>query len=268
MANRIAALVNEYRHKRERLAFLDCNLWMGRPNSPEFVTGFDMDTLRQRMSRYGIRGGIVSHFASISYGQAWGNTRVIEAIRGTGLWAGIVLVPEMFYAETDGRAYLAGAISQGARLARLFPRAHNFTVRAWCTGAMFHALEDGHVPVMVRHVQVSWEDIRYLCESYPNLTIIVEAVEQKILYHNRLFYPLLERYPNLRLELHNFVAYGAVEDVVERFGADRLVFGSYMPISDPNASIMQVTDARISEEEKSLIARQNLLQLVNGVRQP
>jgi hypothetical protein len=252
--------------KRARLAFLDSNLWMGRPDFPEFVTDFDLETLRQRMSRYGIGGGIVSHFASIGYGQTWGNGRVLEAIRGTGLWAGVVLVPEMFYSETDGRNYLASAISQGARLARLYPRTHNYSVREWCAGAMLRALEDSRVPVMVRHVQVSWEDVRYLCDSYPNLTIILEAVEQKILYHNRLFYPLLERYSNLRLELHNFVAYGAVEDVAERFGADRLIFGSYMPISDPNASIMQVTDARIPDEDKRLIARQNLLQLVNGVR--
>ena len=60
----------------------------------------------------------------------------------------------------------------------------------------------------------------------------------------------------------------ALEDVVRQFGAEHLMFGSYMPISDPNATMMQVTDARISDEDKSRIARENLYELVEGVREP
>jgi hypothetical protein len=267
MTDQITRLIDNYRQERARLAFLDCNLWIGRPYPPEFVRGFDLRTLRQRMERYEICAGVVSHFASINYGQAAGNTRALEAIAGTGFWAGIVLVPEMFYAEEDGRAYLSDAISRGARMARVYPTSHHFSLRGWCSEALLQALSDSRMPLMIRHTHVSWEDIRNLCDTYPNLTVIVEAVEQKILYHNRQFYPLLACYPNLRLELHNFVAYQAIEDVVRLFGAKHLIFGSYMPISDPNATMMQVTDARISDEDKALIARENLLELVEGVRQ-
>jgi predicted TIM-barrel fold metal-dependent hydrolase len=78
---------------------------------------------------------------------------------------------------------------------------------------------------------------------------------------------LLERHPNLRLELHNFVGHLALEDVVRRFGARHLVFGSYMPVTDPNAPMMLVTHARIPVEDKRRIARGNLTELVRGVRQ-
>ena len=74
------------------------------------------------------------------------------------------------------------------------------------------------------------------------------------------------RYPNLRLELHNFVGYLALEDLVQEFGVGPLIFGSYMPICDPNATMMQVTHARISAEDKSLLAGGNLRALVEGVR--
>lgn len=267
MTDRIALLIDKYRRERVELAFLDSNLWIGRPYPPEFVRGFDLDALRQRMERYKIQGGIVSNFASINYGPVWGNARVLEATAGTGLWAGVVLVPEMFYAETEGRAYLSDVISRGARVARVYPKSHHFSLRDWCSGALLQALADSRMPLMIRHTQVSWEDIRSLCEAYPNLTVIVEAVEQKILYHNRQYYPLLVRFTNLRLELHNFVAYQAIEDVVRQFGARHLIFGSYMPICDPNATMMQVTEARISDEDKALIARGNLAELVEGVGQ-
>ena len=267
MTERITRLIDEYRQARDSLAFLDCNLWIGRPPIPEFVSDFSLDALLRRMTRYSVQGGVVTHFASLTYGQAWGNGAVLRAVGGTGLWAGIVLVPEMFDPEPTGRAYLSDAIARGARLARVYPTDHRFSVQEWCAGALLQALADSRMPLMVRHTQVSWDEISNLCEARPRLTVIVEAVEQKILYHNRRFYPLLERHPNLRLELHNFVGYLAVEDVVQRFGAHHLVFGSYMPIADPNAPMMLVTHARIPHEDKRRIARDNLAELVRGVRQ-
>ena len=265
---RIAAMAEAYRQARARLSFLDANLWIGRPTQPEFNTQFDLDSLRRRMARYNIKGGVVSHFAAKDYGPLWGNRDLLDQLRGAGLWAGIVLVPEMFEPEADGRAYLAQAIAQGARLARVFPKSHNFVLRAWCCGAMLQALADCRLPLVVWHTEVSWEDVRSLCEAFPQLKLIVEGTGQKILYHSRIYYPLLERCPNLYLELHNLASYLGVEDLVRRFGARRLIFGSYMPVLDPNVSLMQVTHARISDEDKALIAGANLAELVAGVRQP
>jgi len=262
----IARMTEEFRKARTELAFLDCNLWIGRPRQPEFIQRFDIDVLRAEMARYDIRGGVVSHFAGIYYSPVWANEEVLRAGDGD-LWAGITLVPEMFTPEQAGRAYLSQAISQGARLARVFPATHHFSLRAWCSGALVQALADSRMPLVVWLTETSWEEIRHLCDSYPQLTVIVESGTQKILYHDRVYYPLLDKYPNLRLELHNLVNYLGVEDIVRRHGAERLLFGTYMLVWDPNASIMQVTHARISAADKALIARENLAELLAGVRQ-
>ena len=208
----------------------------------------------------------MSHFAGLSYSAEWANEQLLRDLDRSGLWAGITLLPEMFQQAQAGRAYLSDAIGRGARLARVFPLAHNFTLRSWCSGPLLQTISDCRLPLMLWHTEVSWEEIRSICESNPELPVIVEAVGRKILYHTRLFYPLLERCPNLFLELHNLVNYLGIEDIVHRFGAGRLVFGSFMPVYDPNATMMQVTHARISEEEKVRIARQNLTELIEGVR--
>jgi predicted TIM-barrel fold metal-dependent hydrolase len=266
MLDRIEAMAEAYRQARAQLTFLDSNLWIGRPRLPEFTAGFDIQTLRDRMARYGIAGGVVSHFAAIPYGAAWANEQTLKAAAGTGLWAAITLMPEMFHAEDAGRSTVKDAIARGARLARVFPVSHNYTLRPWCSGALLQALADNRLPLVVWHTEVSWEEIRNICETHPTLTVIVEGTPKKILYHSRLYYALLERCPNLRLELHNLVNYLGVEDIVSRFGARRLIFGSYMPVFDPNAALMQVTHARIPADDKARIAHGNLAELIAGVQ--
>jgi hypothetical protein len=268
MLDQIEILAEAYRQARAALLFLASNMWIGRPRLPEFTAGFDINTLRQRMVRYGIGGGVVSHFAAIPYGAAWANEQTLTAIAGSGLWAGITLMPEMFQPESGGRAYVNDAIARGARLARVFPVSHNFTLRPWCSGALLQTLADRRLPLVVWHTEVSWEEIRTICESYPALPVIVEGTPKKILYHSRLYYALRERCPNLHLELHNLISYLGVEDIVKRFGGGRLVFGSYMPVFDPNAALMQVTHARISDYDKARIAHGNLAELIAGVQIP
>ena len=264
----VARMVEQYRQARSDLKLLDANLWLGRPRPPEFVTSFGLAALQQRMARYQITGGVVSHFAALSYGPQWANAQLLACLAGTGLWATVALLPEMFYDEERGRAYLAQAIAGGARLARVFPRSHNFSLRAWCSGRLLHALEASRLPLVVWHTEATWDDIRQVCEAFPHLPVVVEGTPLKILYYDRLFYPLLEQCPNLRLELHNLVNYLGIEDLVHRFGAGRLIFGSNLPVYDPNATIMQISHARVSSAEKALMAHQNLAGLIAGVKQP
>jgi len=264
--DRVVEMIEAYRAARRQLAFLDSNLRIGRPKVPEFGERFDLETLRQRMARYDIQGGVVSSFAGADYGPEWGNAQLLDALTGTGLWAGVILTPEMFDPEAAGRAALADAIRRGARLARLFPKSYNFTLRLWCSGALLQALADSRLPLVLWHTETSWDEIRGVCESHPDLPVVVEGTPQKILYHTRVIYPLLERCPNLLLELHFLVGYLGIEDLVRRFGARRLVFGSYLPVFDPNAALMQVTHARIPDADKVWIAHRNLDELITGVR--
>jgi hypothetical protein len=227
---------------------------------------FDLPDLLKGLERYHIQGGIVSHFASISYDPTWANEQVLAAILGTGFWAGITLLPEMFDSQSAGRSKLEQSIARGARLARLFPRSHNFSLRSWCCGEMIQVLVDVHLPLAIWHTEVSWEEIRQLCEEHPELSVIVEGTPQKLFYHTRSIYPLLKYCPNLIIELHNVTNYLGVEEIVRKFGAQRLVFGSYLPVCDPNAAMMLVTHARISEQEKELIAHGNISALINQVK--
>ena len=86
----------------------------------------------------------------------------------------------------------------------------------------------------VWHTETAWEDVAAVCQSHPRLPVIVEGPNRKLLYHNRVYYRLLERFANFHLEIHNLVGYLGLDDVVRRFGSQRLIFGTYFPQQDPN----------------------------------
>lgn len=264
---RVQRLVNRYREQKRALEFLDSNLWLGRAVHPGFCPRWDLDALLSYMERYAIVGGIATHNAALSEDPYAANKELLDQIEGQErLWGGVVLTTELPSGYARWGDYLDWALSKGARLVRLFPKSHRFSLERWCSGALLDAVAERHMPLALWHIEAGWSAIKMLCETYPDLPMIVEGRPQKILYHNRLFYPLLERYQNLHLELHNLNVYLGIEDIVDRFGATHLVFGSCLPFNDPNTAQMMVTAARIGEEAKRRIAHGNLRSLLERMR--
>jgi len=266
---RVERLVEGYREQKKALRFLDSNLWVGRAAHPGFCPLWALDDLLGYMDRYAIEGGIATHSAASMEDPDEANDELLGWIARTDrLWGGLVLTTELPRGYSDWGAYLDEAISNGARMVRLFPKSHRFSLERWCSGALLDTLHERRMLLALWHIETGWEAIKKLCDTYSDLPILVEGRPQKIVYHNRFFYPLLERYPNLHLELHNLNVYLGIEDMVSRFGAGHLVFGSCMPVNDPNTSQMMVTAARISDQAKSQIARENLQKLLDGVVVP
>ena len=266
---RVEQLAREYRGRKKELKFFDGNLWMGNPMQPELCLKWDVDDLLGYMDRYAIEGGIVTHTSAVKEDPCASNEEMLCRIKDCGrLWGGLVLTTDMPPGHTDWGAYLDGALARKARLVRLFPKSHGFSLERWCSGALLDAVNERRIPLVMWHMETNWSAIKNLCDAYPELPVIIEGRPQKILYHNRFFYPLLEQCPNFHLELHNLNMYLGLEDIVARFGARHLVFGSCVPFNDPNTSQMMVTDARIDEDARRLIAHGNLHNLLKRMHIP
>ena len=55
---------------------------------------------------------------------------------------------------------------------------------------------------------------------------------------------------------------GFVERAVERLGAERIVFGSDVPLFDPWCQLEKVKSAEIDEEDKRLILGENIARIL------
>jgi hypothetical protein len=261
----VTDIKQRFNEARAAVGFFDSNVWIGPYQGPTFLRAETIDELLAVLKGACIEEALVSHFASVNYDPWEGNSLLLDALEGRdGLWGAIVLTPEGPRGCRVGE-YLQSALIRKARAVRMFPRSHSFSIQEWHSGPVLRLLEQHELPLILHHSELSWSEIRSVCLGHPTLPVIVEGTGKKILYNNRIFCRLLEDCANLHLELHNLVNGLGIEDIVERFGPERLVYGSYAPVRQPGAAQMAVAYSRLSDDAKRQIAGDNLRRLLSKV---
>jgi predicted TIM-barrel fold metal-dependent hydrolase len=257
--------IQSYRQRKADLPWLDAHAWIGvgPENCLRPVTSVDQTA--ELLGRYGIRRAIVAHTLARDLDPATGNRLLVESIAGRdAFWGAAVLAPDDA-SPADFRARLQSLIAAKVRMVRVFPRRHNWLLAEWCSGPWLGVLEEMRLPLAVWHTEASWDEVAAVCAAHPQLPVIVEGPNRKLLYHNRVYYRLLEQFPNFHLEIHNLVGYLGLDDAVRRFGSRQLLFGTYLPYQDPNVPMMLVTDGQIAEQDQRNIAGENMARLIASV---
>ena len=105
-----------------------------------------------------------------------------------------------------------------------------------------------------------------LCPRYPGVTFILAHAGSD--YHNAEgCVRVAKACPNTVLEItYTSVTRGLVEYLVSEIGADRVLYGSDLPMRDPAPQLGWVAYANISEEDKKKILYGNIKRLMGGIR--
>ncbi len=157
----------------------------------------------------------------------------------------------------------------GVRAVRFFPGHLKFPIEDWALGPILEVLEEGRVPVFFDPTpqlratdrdMTDWDALVRICKAHPKLPVI--ATEQRMYWYDRTWYPALEACDNLHIELSPFWMYKGIEFVCREYGADRLIFGTRLPVRDAGTTIAQLQYAEVSEQEKQAIAGGNLRRLL------
>jgi predicted TIM-barrel fold metal-dependent hydrolase len=69
---------------------------------------------------------------------------------------------------------------------------------------------------------------------------------------------------NIFVESSNLIGQDNVSYFVKSLAADRILFGSFLPVNDPYASMGMILDADISRSDMEKVAGLNLKSLIHG----
>ena len=100
-----------------------------------------------------------------------------------------------------------------------------------------------------------------ICHAFPRLPVVI--TENRISYTQRKLYQALDSCPNLHLDVSTVWIGRIVEFIAERWGAERLLFGSALPTRDPAVTIGQVAYADLPAADIEAIAGGNLRRLLS-----
>lgn len=259
------AMAARRRGQAQELRFFDANVWLGEPCGFPLAEELNVAKLAETLRRRFITGGLVSHWDAKRISAQEGNAALAQSLNQSdsdlfAVWTGLPLYPR------ENGPLLGGMdFPRNVRAVRIFPKSHNFPLADWCVGTLCDELASRRMPLLVWHTEIDWAPLYQLARAFPRLKIVVETQPQKILYHTRPLFALMRDCGNVLVEISNFAGQGFIEYAVKEFGADRLIFGSFLPVADPLVPIGMVIDAEITAEEKAMIAGGNLRQMVAEV---
>ena len=246
------------------IEFFDCNAFFGSPAHERLpLPAPTSEALIDEMDRAGVGRALVWHIAQHDSSPQTGNRLLSESIgphrRLTGCWTLLpththeLPAPPVLFEQM--RAARIGAV-------RVFPSAHRFLVNEVSVGDLFGELEERRIPLFVSVRRgMEWRDVYAMMADFPDLVCVV--CDHGCWGMDRMFRPLLERYPNLNVDTAQYFLDGGLEQFVQDYGAHRILFGSGFPESHFGGIMLALKHALISGEAKAAIAAGNLEKMLS-----
>lgn len=244
------------------MTIFDCNCSYGVPPRPPFRYARDVDELLAEMDFCGIDRAL-AHRAGMRFDSpvVW-NARLVEDLKGNPrvlpTWT---ILPHQTGEQAEPERFIAMMAENGIRALRAFPYEHRYRLDGRTFGPLFERLIDRRIPLFVKH---NAEAIGDLLAEFPDLTVV--AVNQGPHSLERYLRPLLDAHARFYLETSHYMVEGLIEEFRERYGPDRLLYGSGFPDVCGGAPLLRLMQADIDNDARAAIAGGNLSRLLSEVR--
>jgi Amidohydrolase len=154
---------------------------------------------------------------------------------------------------------LGTGVPAGARVVRMCPAEHRFLLTAPHGIAVARELAESTVSVLLALESVGPGEIHRLATEVPSLRIVLINTGYRAL---RELADLMDAHPEVRVDTATLSGHLAVEWVVRRYGAHRVLFGTGAPLTDDAGPRFQLDHLELPADEVELIASGNILELV------
>ncbi len=243
--------------------FFDCNYWVD--------SDLDDGGL-QKLKETNIKKTIITNSLSLKYDSMIGNNELLELKREENVFYSFILVPEI-YDQVDFYEYVKKIFDKGVRLFRFYPRSHLFYINDYYMEKILDFFSSKSIPIMLDLKQFDITgnkyfaigDLEKVIAKNAHMPVILEASLKQCMF-NRIFFPLLEKYENLYIETSDLLLMDQIENMVEKFGPKRFIFGTGFPSKEIQISTERILDSQMDDFSKECIAFNNLDHIVRSIQ--
>ncbi|MEA3401866.1 MAG: amidohydrolase family protein [Armatimonadota bacterium] len=252
------------------MELFDCNCWYGVPKSPPTAGAETPEALLGEMERAGIARALVRSAAIFEESPEVGNRLTAEGARGDPrlepAWG---MLPPQTREVGDVDDFLEAMRQEGVRALWAYPEKHRYLLNASVMGELLEEMQSRGIPLFVHRREMpgnldTYRLAHQVLADFPQLHLVIVA--HGSWGEDRLFRPLMQRYPNFMVDTSRYELDGGIEDLCRSYGSRRLLFGTNFPETPMGGPILTLLRARISDEDRELIAGGNLRRMLEEVR--
>ena len=221
--------------------------------------------LLAEMDRCGVDRALVKHNGTASLGAENANEKICQMLgdedperRLTGVW---YILPTQCGELPEPDAFFAAMKESRARAISLDPYAHRYVACRLTIGKYLDTAQKLHVPVLLDCFSGKWNELYAFLQEFPDLLCIFHGGEKW--GNDRYIRPLLEAYPNSHLEYSGYWVPEGLRDLAEKYGAERLLFGSSFPRYNQGSAMLQLKQSGLDPDDIARIAGKNLEQMLS-----
>ncbi|MBW7996438.1 MAG: amidohydrolase family protein [Candidatus Glassbacteria bacterium] len=256
-------------------AYFDANATFGRACARLPGAPYDMPGLIDELDHCRISRALVFNAAARELDSRRANRELAEQLAGENRLLGqAVISPAPYGRDRDLADELDEWLELGFRAFRVFPLWHGADLAGPRMSRVLSALAEKKLPLWVDYDQfwynfrqlgqheqrsLNLAEIHSLASDYPDLPLV--PVGANWTHHTRLF-RLLDEVENVLVETSLMQGFEAISYICRNWGAERLLFGTGMPVSAPGAARAALAYADISGQERAQVAAGNLAGLL------
>jgi len=253
--------------------YIDSFAMIGKKGPKDVETQYRTEVLLDEMRRSGIHGALVAHSVAKEYDPAYGNKMLLAELKKSprlfGVWA---VMPHHTGEMRPPREVVQEMRDNGIRAAKMYPRSHRFPFNLDYCGALLEELERNEFLLMVEGGHCYVNDVLELSNQVllTELDAVLSRFKQlQVLLQggrwdaSRYLYWLMAKHKNLSIELSAHQGNRAIEDFSERFGPERILFGTGALEKAPGAAKAFIDYCTLNDEDKQRIAAGNIAELMH-----
>lgn len=147
---------------------------------------------------------------------------------------------------------------------RVFPEEQDYLFSSFYAESILSVAEKLHLPIVVdmKYTQNFLTELPKTCMDFPNVPIILPRFGFR---KSQYIFPLLQKLPNLYLDVSMMVDVAQIEEIVERFGSEHLLYGSGLPNYVPDGGLGLLMYAQIPDRDRQNVLHANFERLEGGI---
>lgn len=223
------------------------------------------EELLEALDFCGIDGAVVSHNTMADVDPDYGNRAIVaETVKSPDrLLPTWTILPPITESQYAPELLFPAMKANGVKLLRAYPERNRYQLNSVAMGELLGEIAAAGIPLYLSPSE-GWQGIYSVLREYPNMTVILH--NYGLWSHSRLTFPLFRSYKNFYIETGDMQAAGEIKEICDKFGSERLLFGSDFPSNAIGGPLAALLGSGIARERIENIAHANLERMLGEVK--